>query len=165
MTWLANLPAGETDWDRIGRVSPDAFKAMAGLVGAAYEEVDPVLVELCRLRTAALLRYDAELARRSVRAEAAGLTSSKVDALPMWPTSPLFTEVERACLALAEQFVMDANGVTQEQVDAVTEHLGPKGCYALVQAVSALETFQRACLTLGIASGPAVDDLPSWRQP
>ena len=37
----------------------------------------------------------------------------------------------------------------------VTEHLGPAGCYAFAEAVSVLETFQRACLTLGIQEVPA----------
>ena len=64
-----------------------------------------------------------------------------------------------ACLSLTEQFVMDANGVTDEQVTAVTEHLGGRGCYAFVQAISVLETFQRACLTLGIGSSPGLDEI------
>ena len=41
----------------------------------------------------------------------------------------------------------------------VTAHLGPSGCYAFIQALSVVETFQRACLTLGIRSLPDVDDL------
>jgi hypothetical protein len=51
---------------------------------------------------------------------------------------------------LTEQFVMDANSVTTAHVADVTEHLGAAGCYAFLEAVSVLETFQRACLTLGI---------------
>ena len=59
---------------------------------------------------------------------------------------------------MTEQFVIDANGVTEPQVADVTEHLGAAGCYAFVEAVSVLETFQRACLTLGIDDAPAVDE-------
>ena len=62
---------------------------------------------------------------------------------------------------MTEQFVIDANGVTEAQVADVTEHLGAKGCYAFVEAVSVLETFQRACLTLGIDDAPGVDELVS----
>ncbi len=53
--------------------------------------------------------------------------------------------------------MIDANGVTDEHVAEVTAHLGPAGCYAFVQALSVVETFQRACLTLGIESVPDVD--------
>jgi alkylhydroperoxidase family enzyme len=74
--------------------------------------------------------------------------------LPAWPNSPTFTARERACLSLAEQFVIDPNGVTDAHVAEVTEHLGAQGCYAFVEAVSVLETFQRACLTLGIQEVP-----------
>jgi len=35
-----------------------------------------------------------------------------------------------ACLSLTEQFVIDANGVTEPQVAEVTEHLGAKGVRA-----------------------------------
>jgi alkylhydroperoxidase family enzyme len=162
MTWLADLPAGETDWDRVSALCPEAFGAIARLVGAAWQEVDPIVLELSRLRIALVLRYTAELERHSIRAEAAGLTKDKLAELPLWPTSPRFSARERACLALAEQFVIDANGVTETQVAAVSHHLCPDGCYAFVQAVSALETYQRACLTLGIDSAPAVDDLAGW---
>lgn len=159
MTWLAELPAGETDWDRVSALCPEAFSAIARLVGAAWQEVDPILLELCRLRIAFILGYTAESQRRSTRAEAAGLTKEKLADLPLWPTSPKFSQLERACLALVEQFVIDANGVTDGHVAAVSHHLGPDGCYAFVQAISALETYQRACLTLGIDSTPAVDEL------
>ena len=127
---------------------------MTNFVAAAWEETDPVVLELARLRIATLLGARGELARRTASARDAGLTEAKIDALPSWPTSPLFDARERACLALTEQFVMDANGVTDEQVADVTEHLGAEGCYAFVQAVSVLETFQRACLTLGIEEVP-----------
>jgi alkylhydroperoxidase family enzyme len=165
MTWLADLPAGETDWDRVSALCPDAFGAIARLVGAAWQEVDPILLELCRLRIAFVLRYNAEFERRSTKAEAAGLTNDKIAELPLWPTSPRFTELERACLALAEQFVIDANGVTDAHVAAVSHHLGPDGCYAFVQALSALETYQRACLTLGIDSTPAAGEAMRREQP
>jgi alkylhydroperoxidase family enzyme len=156
---LHGLPPGDTDWDRFAAAWPVPFGALADVVVAAWDETDPVLLELCRLRMAALLTSPAEQARRTGRAAAAGLDEAKVAELPRWPTSPRFDARERACLALAEQFVIDANGVTDEQVADVTAHLGPRGCYAFVQALSVVETFQRACLTLGIESVPDVDDI------
>jgi alkylhydroperoxidase family enzyme len=159
VTWLAGLPDGDTDWDRLAALCPEAFDALAGLVAAAWDETDPVLLELARLRIATLLDNRGELARHSQRARAAGLRDEQVAALAAWPSSPLFTARERACLGLVEQFVVDANGVTDGDVAAVTEHLGAEGCYAFVQAVSVLETFQRACLTLGIEHAPGIDEI------
>jgi alkylhydroperoxidase family enzyme len=159
MTWLDGLPEGDTDWERLASLCPETFAALAGTVGAASRETDPVLLELARLRIATLLGSTLELEQRRAPAAKAGLEEAKIADLAGWPTSGRFTARERACLALTEQFVMDANGVTDEQVAAVTEHLGGPGCYAFVQAISVLETFQRACLTLGIRTSPELDTL------
>ena len=162
MTWLQGLPEGESDWDRLASAYPEAFAALAGVFAAAWQDVDPVLLELARLRVATLLQNTAELTRRSARVGQAGLTETKVAELAAWPTSELFTARERACLALTEQFVLDANGVTDAQVAEVTQHLGGAGCYAFVEGVSVLETFQRACLVLGIRTAPDVDEIVRW---
>jgi alkylhydroperoxidase family enzyme len=158
MTWLPGLPEGEENWERFAALCPEAATALSDVVTAAWDSTDPMLLELTRLRIAKLLGHTAELARRSSRARDAGLTEAKVADLAAWPTSPVFTARERACLSLTEQFVIDANGVTEAQVAEVTEHLGAAGCYAFVEAVSVLETFQRACLTLGINDAPGVDE-------
>jgi alkylhydroperoxidase family enzyme len=161
-TWL-ELPPGETGWDRFVALCPNEVGAVADLVVAAWAENDPVHLELCRIRMATALGFTSEQARRTERARAAGLTEAKAADLPSWPSSDRFSPTERACLALAEQFVMDANAVTEANVADVTAHLGPEGCYAFVHAVSVLETFMRACLTLGIDAIPDVDVLAAAR--
>jgi alkylhydroperoxidase family enzyme len=159
VTWFEGLPEGDTDWDRLARLCPEAFEALSDTVAAAWEDTDPAVLELARLRIAKLLGNSAELEQRSARAVECGLTEQKVAQVAEWPTSSRFSPAERACLALTEQFVLDANGVTDEQVAAVTEHLGGPGCYAFVSAISVLETFQRACLTLGIRTSPGIDEI------
>lgn len=153
-TWLSDLPAGRSDWDRMVALFPAAFGAVADLQRAVWDSFDPVLLELARLRVAQLLRFEAGLGLRSEAARRAGLDEAKIGALAQWPTSPSFTDAERACMALTEQFVMDANGVTDELVQAVLDHLSPADCHTFVNAVSAFETFQRGCLTLGLSDSP-----------
>jgi len=165
MTWLTGLPEAESDWDRLAALSPDAVGALSDVVVAAWDDTDPLLLELARLRIATLLGHRGEQARRSERARVMGLGEEKLAELAAWPTSPQFDARERACLALTEQFVVDANGVTDELVADVTEHLGGVGCYAFVEAVSVVETFQRACLVLGIDDAPGVDELAAGRGP
>jgi alkylhydroperoxidase family enzyme len=154
MTWLPDLPRGDTDWERLSAIFPGAFAAVEELHRAVWAAVDPVLCELARLRIAALLDFEAGLAVRSRQAGDAGLGEDKIAELPRWPTSPRFSARERACLALAEQFVIDVNGVTDRHVDDVLEHLSPPECYAYVNALSAFENLQRACLTLGVTTSP-----------
>ncbi|MDE3204899.1 MAG: carboxymuconolactone decarboxylase family protein [Acidobacteriota bacterium] len=165
MTWFDDLPEGPTEWDRMHAAHPEALSAMARLYFAAWADSDPVLLELARLRMATLLRFEDEHRHRSRAAREAGLSEEKVAAVGSWPTSPLFSAAERSCLALVEQFALDASAVTDEQVSAVAEHLGDDGCYVFVEAVSALETFQRACLTMGITTTPGVDRLVELGHP
>jgi alkylhydroperoxidase family enzyme len=141
-------------WEALTALSPDAAAGLADVVAAAWASSDPALLELARLRIAKLLGHTADLDRRTPRAVDAGLSEEKVRAVASWPTSPLFTARERACLAFTEQFVIDANGVTDELVADVTAHLGAARCYAFAEAVSVLETFARACLVLGIDDAP-----------
>ena len=164
-TWLTDLPPGETDWDRVAALFPEAFGAVCDLQRAAWASFDPVVLELARLRTAQLLGFEVGLGVRSEAARRAGLQEAKISALSQWPTSPLFSAAERACLALTEQFVMDANGVTDGLVAEVLEHYSPADCHSFVNAVSAFETFQRGCLTLGLGSSPEAAWLsPSTRE-
>jgi alkylhydroperoxidase family enzyme len=158
-TWLGQLAPGDTDWEQFAASWPVPSDALARAVVAAWDTTDPVVLELCRIRMATMLDFPAEQARRTGRARAAGLDEATLAELPRWPTSPRFGARERACLAFAEQFVIDANGVTDELVADVTEHLGAEGCYSFVQALSMIETFLRACLTLGIETLPDVDAL------
>jgi alkylhydroperoxidase family enzyme len=154
MTWLTELPAGDTDWERLRALFPSSIDAFDDIQRAAWTLFDPVVLELCRLRMATLLRFDGGLALRSEQARAAGLDEEKIAALASWPTSPLFSAAERACLALAEQFLMDANGVTDELVGDVLKHYSGEECYRLVTALSAFERLQRGCLTLGLDTSP-----------
>ncbi len=146
--------SGVGSWDGLRALSPAAAGALSDVVAAAWDSTDPALLELARLRIATLLGHSADLDRRTPRAVDAGLSEDKVREVASWPTSPRFTARERACLAFTEQFVIDANGVTDELVAEVTAHLGAAGCYAFTEAVSVLETFARACLVLGIDDAP-----------
>lgn len=154
MTWLPDLPEGGTDWERLSAFFPGAFDAVEELQRAVWAAVDPVLIELARLRIATLLGFEAGLAVRSQQARDAGLGEDKIAELSSWPTSRLFSARERSCIALAEQFVMDVNSITDRQVDDVLEHLSSGECYAYVNALSAFENLQRACLTLGVTTSP-----------
>jgi alkylhydroperoxidase family enzyme len=154
VTWLRQPSGRDLDWDGVTAMFTGAADSVTRLHRVIWELGDPALLELCRLRIATLLEFEAGLRIRSKQAQAAGLTENKVELLNLWPTSPLFSDRERACLALTEQLLMDASGMTDEIIDEVLGHLSPSECYALVQAVNAMETLQRGCLVLGIERSP-----------
>lgn len=147
--------AGVLTWADAVRLAPDGFAAVEDAQRTMWDRVDPVLLELARLRIAQLLGADSAVAMRSRRASAAGLTEDIVADLRRWPTSPQFGERERQCLALTEQFLVDVNGITDEQVAVVVDSLGAAATHAFVGALWAFEQVLRLCLVLGIDPPPA----------
>ena len=74
---------------------PDIRDALDAVAKAAWESVDPVLLELCRLRMAMLFGCPAELAWRTPASVAAGLEEERIEVLAHWPTSQRFGPLER----------------------------------------------------------------------
>jgi len=126
---------------------PAVAASLASAHEAAWQVVDPVLLELCRLRLAQLFGDTAELARRTPAALAAGLDESMVTGLSGWPRSPQFGPRERACLAFCEQFFVDVANVTMDETDAVAAELGVQGLADFVSALLVIEQRLRLRLT------------------
>jgi alkylhydroperoxidase family enzyme len=154
VTWLCDERGRDLEWEGVVGYFPEAADAIARLHRTIWQQSDPVLLELVRLRIATLLRFGPGLALRSARARKAGLSEAKIAVLSQWPTSPLYDASERACLALTEQMLMSANDVTDELVADVLAHLSPGECFTLVEGISAMETLQRGCLVLGLTTSP-----------
>ena len=110
--------------------------------------VPPRLLELARLRVAALRHDEAGVAARTPAAVAAGLDEDGVDALAAWPTDPRFTPTDRAALALAEQFVMDCHGITDAQVAELRDALGDQATVGFLIALALFDGFSRAATVL-----------------
>lgn len=130
----------------IGTVLRDQ-PAVAEHLADAHEQVwaslDPVLLEMVRLRIAQLLSNDAELAVRTPAATAAGFDDDLAAELSRWYSSPRFGPRERACLDFVEQWVVDVASVTDAQAAAVTDVLGAEGLASFAAAVLVLEQRQR----------------------
>jgi alkylhydroperoxidase family enzyme len=81
-----------------------------------------------------------------------GISISKAAKIRQWPTAAAFSATERACLALAEQFVMDPKGVTDAGVRAVRDSIGDRGAVAFMIALALFEGDLRAARVLGVSS-------------
>jgi alkylhydroperoxidase family enzyme len=114
-------------------VAPEAMRAFDVVRASARAAVDPVLYELARARIGTLLAIDPP-----PRGGTPPPVAEKIAALPSWPTSPLFTERERAGLAFAEQFVLDVSAVSEEQRGSLRAALGGDAA-AFVQALYAID--------------------------
>jgi alkylhydroperoxidase family enzyme len=125
--------------------------------------VDPVLLELCRLRIAQLHGCEAELRVRYQPALDAGLAEEKIAALGDAAHSPLFGEAERACIALAELFAMDPHAITDADAARVVAALGDAGTVALVEALALFDGFARFRLMLEVEPPGAAVVAPAPR--
>jgi alkylhydroperoxidase family enzyme len=123
---------------------------MGELLEEAEQAIDPVLIELCRLRLALLLDCRSEQARRSRYAQAAGLTESRIEMLDRWVTSPAFSNREKICLEFTEQFLLAPDEITIGQRVALEETLGTAGAaLEFAQAIHVFESYQRLLGTYG----------------
>jgi alkylhydroperoxidase family enzyme len=148
VSWLGAEPT----LDAVFGLRPELFAAWRAFRDVFWEQglVDPTLLELCRLRVAALHGCAAELATRTPAARASGLGEAKIAALADWATDARFDARERACLRFAEQFVLDPHAITDADAAAVVAALGEPGFVALIETLALFDGFCRFRLVLGV---------------
>jgi alkylhydroperoxidase family enzyme len=154
--WLPEQAPAADPFARAFALRPNLFEAWRDFAALFWKRrlVEPILLELCRLRVAQLLGARHPLSLRTPEALAAGLREEQVEALASWWTSDAFGARERACLRFAEQFVLDAKGIRDEDAAAVVAVLGEPGTVAFVEALAIFDGFSRFCTSLGIEGKP-----------
>jgi len=156
LTWLRGEAPGKTATARALGHRPGLRDALAAFEALFWRRpwLDPVVLELCRLRVAQLVGCEAELAVRSRPALEAGLAEEKVARLERWEREPGFSGTERACLLFTEKFVLDVGSISDADAEAVSERLGPEGTVALCEALAILDGFARFRVLFGVEPEP-----------
>ena len=106
--------------------APRLLEAWIDFAWALREHCDTPrrLRELIILRTAQCTLSQYEWTQHRLMAAQAGVDEHQVAELPMWRTSPAFTDAERAALALTDSLV---EGHVPDEVNAtLDEHFGPQ---------------------------------------
>ena len=150
MSWLPASAPGATAFDRVFGLRPDLYEQYRAFAYLFWSRrpVDPVLLELCSARVAQLLGCDSALSSRS------GHTlDERIAALETWQDAMVFSDVERACLAFAEKFVLDPHGITDADAAAVTAHLSAAEVVAFAEALALFDGFTRFRIILGVDEG------------
>jgi alkylhydroperoxidase family enzyme len=166
----SNLSAAELVWalpGALSRLRPEACGLLSALNERVWQDGDPVLLELVRVRVAQLTgNPDAARVRCLLAAGDGAGIEAKLSALPDYPGSPLFSAAERDVVAFAEQFVIDVGGTTEEVRAELAGRFGADGARALVTAIYVVEFTQRLQLIAArllddaFAAGLLVDDAP-----
>lgn len=132
---------------------PEVFAAYAAYVDEVWSSQDlpPGALELCRVRIAQLLGATREQ-RVRLGPEVPGL-EDKLAHVTSWPDDQRFTTADRACLAFAEQFVLDTQALDDPTAEAVRAEVGDAGLVTLALGVGLAEGMVRAAVVLGERPG------------
>lgn len=133
----------------VARHHPEVFAAYAAYVDEVWasETLPPGTMELCRVRIAQLLGAAREQVVRL--GPAVDGLEDKLGNLAGWPSDPRFTTSDRACLAFAEQFVLDTQALDDPTAEAVRAEVGDAGLVTLSLGVGLAEGMVRAAVVLG----------------
>jgi AhpD family alkylhydroperoxidase len=121
---------------------------------SAFEEavrnssLDTHLYELVKLRASQVngCAYCIDMHYKDLRA--AGETEERLYMLPAWREATVYTEAERAALALAEAVTLIADGHVPADVEAEARRLFDAESYAaLVFGIAAINTWNRLAIT------------------
>ena len=103
----------------LNRVSPEVYEAIVVLNNAAAKDIDPDLAELIKIRASQMNHCAFCLDMHSADARKRGISEQKLALLPAWEEAGgLFTERERAALALTEAITELGNGHVSDEVYA-----------------------------------------------
>jgi alkylhydroperoxidase family enzyme len=151
VTWLGTAGSGATDVDRTLGLLPDAHARFRELYAALWNPtfLPPETLEMCRRRVALLLGAAADDPLDGAHGTA--VSTSKLAALSTYDRSPLFSDTERACIAFAEQYVVDPHGLNDDDFARLRELLDASQIATLTLAVAIFDALTRFRLALAAA--------------
>jgi len=104
---------------KLHKTTPELYDAMIGLGNAANKDIDAKLAELIKIRASQINHCVFCLDMHTRDARKHGVSEQKLDVLAAWEeASELFTERERAALALTEAITELGDGHVPDEVYA-----------------------------------------------
>ena len=133
----------------ISKIDPKAYEAMIGLEKyLAQSGLDKTLYELIKTRASQINGCAYCINMHTRDAMELGETAQRLFLLDAWPETELFTEKERAVLALTEAMTLITNGhVPTEVYKNAENHLTSNELAAVIMAVVAINGWNRIAIT------------------
>jgi alkylhydroperoxidase family enzyme len=127
---------------------PDLQSGVETFMGRLWRDrlVDPVMLELCRVRVAQLL---GDPVGTSERTPGIDVDPALLSVVAGWPRDSRFSELERAALEVAELFVIDPHNVTDQHMATLAEFLDEAAVVAFITALGLFDGFTRLRLAVG----------------
>jgi alkylhydroperoxidase family enzyme len=152
MSWISSTDAA-TPWEAVLGVRPELLSRYRAFYEQLWRDelVPRRVLELCRLRIAAIHDCDAEWV---VRDTAVSVSEREHDALEKGEFSGLSAD-ERAALTVAEQIPYGHHQISDADVQGLEKAFGAPGAVSLLTALAFFDVTCRLKITLGVAALPA----------
>ncbi|MFE7073280.1 carboxymuconolactone decarboxylase family protein [Streptomyces sp. NPDC057620] len=137
------------------KFAPEVYKAMVKLDAAARRGVDPVLLELVKIRTSQLNHCAFCLDMHTKDAFAAGESVERIVQLSAWEESRHFyTEKELAALALTEAVTVLTDGFVPDEVfEVAAQHFDETELSQLLASITVMNAWNRFGVTCRLVPG------------
>ena len=133
----------------VSKVDPKAYEAMIGLEKyLAQSGLDKILYELIKTRASQINGCAYCINMHTRDAIELGETPQRLFLLNAWRETELFTDKERAVLALTEAMTLITDGHVPDDIYKEAEnHLTPNELSAVIMAVVAINGWNRIAIT------------------
>lgn len=126
-------------------VEPEALQAMLGLekyIGST--QLDSSIKELIKIRASQINKCAYCIQMHTEQARKSGETENRIYALSAWKESPLFTELERAVLAVTEEVThISEKGLSKDTYANALKLLGENGLAQCIMQIVTINAWNR----------------------
>lgn len=135
-------------------VNPEAYQIMLKLEKFVNGSgLDKKLIELIKIRASQINGCAFCMDMHTQDARKLGETEQRIYLLSVWRESAVYTEAERAVLALTEAVtVITANGVSEELYQQVREHFDENQYVSLIMAINTINCWNRIAISTGMSA-------------
>ena len=139
------------------KIAPESSNAMMALQGTVNKSgLDPVILELVKLRASQLNGCAFCIAMHTRDALKHGISQEKMHLLNAWRETPLYSEREQAALAWTEALTVITQGHASDEVyQQVRQQFNDKEIGALTFAVTIINAWNR--LAISMRKAPQLD--------
>ena len=132
----------------LGKAAPDFYRTMIALDAAAAAGLDPVVVELIKLRASQINGCAYCLDMHTHDARKLGIGEQKLTGVAVWRETPFFTARERAALALTEAVTrLGDHGVSNEVYDAAARVFSAEELPRVIAMAVTINAWNRIAIT------------------
>ncbi|OMI33411.1 carboxymuconolactone decarboxylase family protein [Streptomyces sparsogenes] len=141
----------------LAKLAPEFYKAMIGVDAAARKGLDPILVDLIKIRASQINHCAFCVHMHTTDARKAGETEERINLLSAWEeAADFFTEKERAALALTEAVTVLTDGFVPDEVyERAAAHFEEAELAQVIALIATINTWNRIGVTTRMAPGRA----------